>query len=177
MKKINTIFALLCLLILLVSGQTLVSDHHIESTEQDMGASQEDMEGKKPKTPPDLEVLKGHTKVFMGSKDKKGECVFEAQSKVKNVGDTNAAQSTLRFKRAGKEYTTFKIEKSAGLNAGKSSFTKKYKDKKKKIAAGKYTWTFTVDKVSGEVNTANNEITFDCDCPSKVKPCKKKKKK
>jgi len=61
--------------------------------------------------------------------------------------------------------------------AGKSSFTKKYKDKKKKIVAGKYTWTFHVDKVSGEVITANNTITFDCDCPSKVKPCKKKKKK
>jgi len=151
----------------------LMSDQHTEEIPTD---SQMDTE-KKPKTPPDLDVLKKHAKVFMGSKDKNGECIFEAQSKVKNVGDTNAAQSTLRFKRAGKEYTTFKIEKSAGLMAGKSSFTKKYKDKKKKIVAGKYTWTFTVDKVSGEVNTANNEITFDCDCPSKVKPCKKKKKK
>jgi hypothetical protein len=134
---------------------------------------------KKPEeTPPDLEVLKDFTKVKMGSKRKGNICKYTVESKVKNVGDNDAEQSTLTFKRSDLKngYATFDIDTNGGLEAGDSTNVKqKYpKRDKAEIGEGNYIWTFTVKKVPGETNTANNEISFKCDCPKGRTPCQKK---
>jgi len=159
-KKINIVFVLSCLLILLVSGQSMAK--------------------KKPKTLPDLEIVKTRTIVRMGPLKNK-ICTVQVQSRVKNLGDKTSTKSESRFLRddgkGAKEYTYFPINE---LKGGESTFNKEWPTTgTNNLAESDYEWTFTVDPVLGEYTQEqrdNNSHKFICNCGKKKKQtCSSKK--
>lgn len=176
--KCKPVVYLLSALFLTVGISHAVADNHGGAQQEEMmetGNSSSGERGKKKDKPkfPDLEVLKGsHTVVVMRKMNKEGQCSFDVQSKVKNVGKKSSGNTTLRFKMDGKEFKKFDI---LALKPREASVTKNAN--KQTTSEGTHTFAFSVDAVADEPVSAraNNSLSFECPCGKKKQRCKKKR--